>query len=214
MSLLIAAVFAFGGAPMSDEIRAIREAGGAIRKRSETRFIAPGARPAILLEGAALTFEGRELALGGPVAGWKKVIGGAPACRRSAGGGDICVWDALGLRVETDPARLAVRAFTLYFAVPAAAGAASSAALRVDPADVAPARPFGGYFALDGFGIDAKAKFWEMRDNAGGERALRCGILDCTRPAGRFGPDAMFLQLDGRDETGTIKQLTLASASR
>lgn len=73
-------------------------------------------------------------------------------------------------------------------------------------------RAFSGYLELDGFGIDSKAKFWEVQSETRDRRKLTCGLRECSHPGGAFGKNAnIFLILNGNSDQATLRQFSISA---
>jgi hypothetical protein len=81
--------------------------------------------------------------------------------------------------------------------------------------DSKPKKPFPGYFELDGVGIDAKSKFWEIEKKIESRRNLRCDPNDCSHPHGYFSDSAsIFMRLNRTDEYGEIYEFGIGGQAK
>ncbi len=181
-------------------LSAAAKAVGVTKDLGEVRKVPRGASPEILLQDDALLIDGKALKLGQRLEDWDKVL---PGKRRCEGGKVIraCVWDAVGFRVTTqfaNPKRIS--SVKVFLTLPDPEGYTV----------MLPAKPFGGYVELDGFGIDAQTKFWEVRQSARQDRNIRCGLRECVSPHGALGQNtSIYFGLSEHNEHGTVTAFEL-----
>lgn len=189
----------------------------AVKNLGAPRQVKKGNTPEIILEKGKIFFNGKELKFGQSVENWKEIISGTPRCLGK--GMTLCIWDDFGLNVGTDhgsPQR--VRFFNLQMSISEIdrnIGRANYPDGRSagEPPDLMPHQVFRGYLELDGFGIDAETKFWEIQSGANPDRRLHCGMFDCSHPAGAFGENVhIYLVLDGRGEHDRLREFSLNAA--
>lgn len=163
------------------------------------RTVQRGAKPEIVLSGDRVMFNGRQLRLGEAIETWDDVLPGQRRCETGPNPAS-CVWDEIGLQAVLDfrnPGR--VKAFYVFLRLPETMDTAFE-----------PQKPFPGYLELDGFGIDARTAFWEVRKSADPKRNIRCGLRDCAMPKGAFGKGVgIYFDLSTPDEMGTVSVLQL-----
>ncbi len=174
----------------------------------QPRIIARGARPAIEVRNDKIFVNERALSLGAPLEIWLKAIPSTPRCDASKGDATLCIWDTLGIAIGTSPTSPTITKFL-------------NVSVNLEPADpLFPDRPrpfrpkqaFPGYLELDGYGIDAKTQFWEIRAKADPKRNLRCGSRDCSHPHGGFSDKAnLYLRLNGATENSTLYEFTISA---
>lgn len=207
------------GAHLWNEIqRKAAQAVGAAKDFGQPRVVKRGAKPEIILKDSSLSVDG-DLKFGSPIEVWKKKLGGEPRCRGEAPRMSICVWDTLGLEVGTnDGSSPTVEFLVVHLSIPTKDPAEALFKTNADGTPSAPSiewrprNPFAGYLELDGFGIDAETKFWEIRSSVNPARNLRCGVLDCSFPHGSFGEHGLLaLYLAGRDEYSTVMHFRIDS---
>lgn len=172
------------------------------------RVVARGARPAIEVRNAKIFVNERVLSLGDPLDAWLKAVPSTPRCNSSKSDATLCIWDDLGIAVGTSPTNPTIAKFL-------------NVSVNLEPADpLFPDRPrpfrpkqaFPGYLELDGYGIDAKTQFWEIRAKADPKRNLRCGSRDCSHPHGSFSDKAnLYLRLNGATENSTLYEFTISA---
>lgn len=183
------------------------EQAGAVKDFGEPRFVARGAKPEIIVQGDSFYINGKHLKIGDSLLLWKSALGGGSRCKKQ----DLvvsCMWDQLGVEVGAYPD-----------APDLTSGIQIS--LNLEPTDPLFPRPrpsylvthpFSGYLELDGYGIDAQTKFWEIRASVDPKRNLRCNPRDCSHPHGRFSDTAnLYLRLNSASEYGNLYELSISS---
>lgn len=184
----------------------------AIENYGRPRQIPRGAKPEIIIKGTQIFIDGKNISIGLPIDIWKKTIPGHARCislRKSI----RCDWDVLGITVMTDGDMVDV--FTLHFNKadwgPYAEELPDGTPIRPS-LDHRPAQTFPGYFEFDGYGIDSKTRFWEIRASVNAHRNLRCDLFgNCGSPHGRFSDDAsLYLTLTNTSENGRLEEFTIA----
>ena len=181
----------------------------------EPRKVMRGSYPEIVLKGGRIFFNEKELSFGGSLEAWKKVLGGSPRC--SGTGMTLCIWDNLGLDIGTSHAdNRNVKFFNIQINLPSndmrsgGSGDPENGSANQLP-DLRPHHVFSGYLELDGVGIDAKTKFWEIRSGSIGNGRLHCGLHDCSNPSGPFSEHSnIYLTLDGRGESDRLLEFGLS----
>ena len=193
----------------------VRTSADAIKSSVEPRKVRRGAKPELIIRGHLVTYDGRPLELGKSIAEWRNVIGGSP--RRSPEQQSVYVWDELGLQVLTAKSDGRVTQLAVFVNLePKDSGQDlfttnpdGSPAKKVP--DLRPLKSFSGYLELDGYGIDAKSRFSEIRRSADPARRLKCGTLDCSHPVGVLGEDGagIYLRLAGGREDDVLYEFTI-----
>ena len=183
------------------------------------RQVNRAAKPEIIIKDSQLFYNGKELVLGASLAEWQKILG-----KHSRTGQDrpaiLYIWDELGLQVLTgQPAEELgkVEQIKIYLLKnPIYEGmyreTHSPDGKPLPPyVDRAPKKTFSGYLELDGFGIDAKTEFRELRAAAKPSRKLKCGNLDCSTPSGGLGGNSgvITLHLNRRSDRGNINEFVI-----
>ena len=182
---------------------------GAVKDYGKPRVVARGAKPEIVIKGSKFYIDGTDLRIGDSLALWKAILGGGERCQM----GDLvfaCIWDQLGIQVEA-PRNTPNRTSGIEIS------------LNLEPPDPLFPRPrppwfpkqaFPGYLELDGYGIDAQTKFWEIRASADPKRNLRCNPRDCSHPHGRFADTGnIYLRLNSTSEYGNVYELSIGTGS-
>ena len=182
-----------------------QEHAGEVKDWGKPRVVARGPKPEIVIKGDQIFIGGTQLKAGESLARWKAVIGGGARCEGSDS--ISCIWDQLGIEVGTyknSPNLVSGMQITL----------------NIEPQDplfprprpeYLPKHPFPGYLELDGFGIDAQTKFWEIRSSSDPTRNLRCNSRDCSHPHGRFSDTAnLYLRLNSKREDGNVYEFTIS----
>jgi hypothetical protein len=194
---------------------------GAIEDYGKPRIVARGAKPEIIIKGDQITINGQPVGIGKSIEIWKRAMPGKPRCEKEYMD-VICEWDGLGIKVYArSGGELAVLEFKTFLnlqrreAWDIPATSAPDGTKILPPNKYQPSQSFPGYLELDGFGIDAKTKFWEIRANADPKRNLRCDPRDCSHPHGGFSNKAnLYLRLNKADEYGNLYEFTIAADPR
>jgi len=190
------------------------KASGAVKDYGTPRQVPKGGKPVLIVKDGHISFNGKSLVLGGPVADWKRTIGAGSVC-----GGDtlvtVCKWDGIGIEIGSGikkPNR--VEFINIFFNE-----APQKSQIKLPEVDIhgKPVPPpwevtgfFAGYFELEGYGIDRRTKFWEIRASVPRKHDLRCGLRDCSHPLGMLKNDVgIGMVLNRNDEYGELWQLSL-----
>jgi len=199
-------------------VRKAEEVSGSVKSFGEPRVVPKGAKPEIIIKGTQIAYDGTELKIGDSFARWRAVLPPNSRCSDETREPVFCAWHSLALTVGTDLSnRTRVTYFNLYLNIEPKDPAE---ALFTSNPDGSPAKPlpdwshkqpFPGYLELDGFGIDSKTEFWEIRAQADRKRNLRCGLRDCSHPHGGFSNSAnLYLRLNRNDEHGNVYEFSIA----
>ena len=189
-------------------------AAGAIKEYGEPRMVKRGATPELILRADKIYFNLKPLHIGADVSKWIDVLGKK---YRVSPYGTSLIWDEHGISLVTDEAnKKTVVQITVYLNKRPKDPLDGLVTHRPDGTpvepiyDIQPSNPFSGYLELDGFGIDAKTKFWEIAKYVDPTRNLRCGLRDCTHPHGSFSSIAnIYMRLNSKDEYGEIYELAI-----
>ena len=192
------------------------EEAGVIKDYGKPRIVPKGGKPEIIIKGDQIFINGKSVAISQPINEWKKVLPKTAVCRERVR--VTCKWESLGIEVSTQSiSNTAIYDFTIYFNLEPPDPYAGLVTHRPDGTPVAPKKdyrpkhPFPGYFELDGYGIDAKTEFWEIRASVDPERELRCGVRDCSHPHGGFSDKAsLYLRLNRANEYGNLYEFTIS----
>lgn len=180
------------------------------------RVVPRGGWPEIILSGPSIRVNGQSVEIGGTLDSWKKAL---PSQHHCTGGRvrTVCVWRELGLEVATQSARnQSVLDVSVHLALSSDTTSTPAESGSSDDEGVSqgPTRAFPGYLELDGYGIDARTKFSELRARAKPDRNLRCGLRDCSHPHGLFNDNAsLYLQLNRADQQGNIVVFTVSGTA-
>ncbi|SEN37491.1 hypothetical protein SAMN05428959_1011422 [Duganella sp. CF517] len=187
-----------------------------LKQLGTPRIVSKGRKPEIIIKDEFIYFNGKKLFMGASLQAWKNGLAGSPRCSKD--GIVICVWEEYGLQLGTgegkDPK---VKFINIYLSFVDEDGKdlgrenypGGKAALPTDDWQVHEAFP--GYLELDGYGIDANSKFWEIKAGTKNKRELRCGIKDCATPRGAFGDRGeLQFRLNGSRETSTIRKFSVS----
>lgn len=176
------------------------KATGSIKDWGTPRTVPRGTAPEIILDGGQVIIGGKRLEVGQSFDKWAAVLPGKRRCddlERPA----ACVWDDLGISIVLwHKDRKIVQEVNISLVDPEPS----------TPNVIQPLKRFPGYIELDGFGIDAQTKFWEVRKMAKKERNLKCGLRDCVMPHGAFGAGSwIYFELVNHSESGTVKRISI-----
>lgn len=172
-----------------------------------------------MIKGSQITFEGKVLRIGEPLSRWKQVLPQDRRCSEESAGTAFCIWPSLALDVGTDHRdRSRVQSFTVHLNLEPKDPYAGLVTQLPDGTPIKPQpdwshkKAFPGYLELDGFGIDAMTKFWEIRSRADPKRKLRCGLRDCSHPMGLLGESVkLYLRLNRNDEQGNVYEFNVTA---
>jgi hypothetical protein len=190
-----------------------QEQAGAGKNYGKPRVVARGARPEIVVKGSQVIVNGNALAVGvSDLNEWRGSLG--PESRHETGTYVLYLWDRLGITLVTNADGNKITQFDVALNlepkepwIPTRPDGSS----KSEPPDYRPKSPFPGYLELDGHGIDAKTKFWEIRASADPKRNLRCNPRDCSHPHGRFSDSAnLYLRLNSATEYGNLYEFTIS----
>ena len=200
----------------SEVLKKAAQGSGGFKHYGKPRIVAKGAKPEIILKEKSIYINGKPVAIGQTIEAWKKALPGKAICDTSSPR-VRCVWDDLGIDIVTvSDKNLAVSQFQIYFNRKQRepwtyATTRPDGTPATPPKDDRPKHPYPGYFELDGFGIDAKTLFWEIRSAANPSRQLRCDLRSCSHPHGAFNDEAgLYLRLNRADEYGAVYELILS----
>ena len=192
-----------------------KEQAGAVSIAGKPRIVAKGPKPEIIIHGAHISIDGMSVAIGAPIETWKKALPQKPRCRQDSIR-TMCVWDELGIQLLTQTEKnSAVLDFTIYQSLetlPPWSGQRPDGSPIKAPPDHRPKNAYPGYLELDGYGIDAKTEFWEIRASVAPWRNLRCGTRDCSHPRGTHDNTTnLYLRLNGTSDRSTLYEFTLSA---
>ena len=179
----------------------------AIKTFGELRVVKRGKTPELLLTEKGVYFNDNFLRLGDSMTLWRKVLKGTPRCSGEKPVPEYCVWDALGIALMghggTKDAVFQLKVYINlevdpYEGLVTHSPDGTPLAPRID---WSPKQAFSGYLELDGYGIDAVSKLWEIRAAIEPKRNVTCGLRDCASAKGVLGKDKrLFLSpKDGRE---------------
>lgn len=207
------------GERLNSAFEKVAKAVGAAKEYGTPRKVARGAQPEIVLKDGTILFNGRPLVLEQPLAEWQKIIGKGGVCSPKREPIAWCKWDARGIEIVGSINRpLEVKQLKVRFNRDPEEGLYD---LRARDANGKPIDPvwqskgiYPGFLEFDGFGIDRRTEFWEIRTSVDRQHGLRCGLRDCHQPLGAFGPNAnIYMRLTTNDEYGALRELAITSDS-
>jgi hypothetical protein len=222
---LAPATWADGDHPLRDAwnraLKKSAEKASEIENLGKPRVVKRGAKPEIIIKGETITIDGKMVAIGGTLDSWKNALPGTPSClagdtqKRLQG---LCDWNNLGITLSTSPSNLKlVSGIAIYVNLEPPDPYANLVRTLPNgkpappPQKTHPDHAFPGYLELDGYGIDAKTEFWEVRRSVDAKRNLHCGTLDCSHPGGYFSDLAsLYLRLNSTSEHGNIYEISIS----
>lgn len=148
----------------------------------QTRKVPPGATPELILRKNQLSYNGRPLTLGSSLDAWRQVLGPETACDGDYSKYGIHCWNNLGIWVHTSREH-GNRVDLLEVFFNQKPDPFSDYGPGISPFDGKPVAPginnyhnhlFDGYLELDGAGVDAKTRVWEVADLASGQYTYLC----------------------------------------
>lgn len=186
-----------------------------IKNFGRPRIVKKGAKPNIILKDEKIFFNEKQLVFGQSLESWKKIIGKDARCSVWKGKPLSCKWDEFGISVgSTYDNPGIVNHITIFFQKDVDTFNAASNALEDGKPIILskdPKKMFSGYFEMDGFGIDNKTKYWEIKNSIEGKRKLGCGFRDCANPRGIYGDDIeLYLTMNRGDEYGELYRIELS----
>lgn len=189
---------------------------GAVKSYGKPRVVARGAKPEIIINRAQISIDGKVVAMGASMSSWRAVLPGSPRCTSEKNSGVLCAWDQLGIEVGSEFRAPKVSKYLIISLnkeeLPPWNPQMPDGSIKPAPPDLRPQNVFSGYLQLDGYGIDAQTKFWEIRASADPKRNLRCNSRDCSHPHGRFSDKAnLYLRLNSATEYGNVYELTISA---
>jgi hypothetical protein len=195
-----------------------QKATGVIRDYGQPRSVKHGATPEIILSRENIRFNGRPLRLGASIDEWYEILG---RNHRDYPYFNTSTWDDLGIILVMDSVdKKTVIQISIYVNLEPKDPYAGSVTHRPDGTPVKPTydskpkKPFSGYLELDGVGIDAKTKLWEIRKQVGADRNITCN-LDCSHPLGHFSDSAdLFMRLNSGNESGEIYEFGIGGQAK
>ncbi|NGZ84942.1 DUF7738 domain-containing protein [Duganella aceris] len=187
----------------------------AVKDYGLPRKIAKVGKPALILKDGRISLNDRRLVLGDSMQSWKKIIGDGSVCGEQKWP-KWCKWEALGIAIGTSMKRDdRVEYVTVYLNKDPSQNEVDFPDLDKNGKPVP--HPwiveglFPGYLELDGFGIDRKTQFWEIRSSVNRTRDLRCGLRDCSHPVGALSETVgIFIKLTGNHERAELRELSLS----
>ncbi len=203
------------GEKLGNAIEKAAKATGAIKDDGPPRKIARQGGPMLVLKDGKIYFNEKNLALGESMQSWKKIIGAGSVCGEKQWP-QWCKWDALGIVIGTSMKKNdRVEYLTVYLNNKPSENELNFPELAKHGKPVAHpwvvARTFPGYFEFDGYGIDRKTKFWEIRSSVNRVRQLRCGLRDCSNPIGALNETVgIYMKLAGRSEYDALQEINLS----
>lgn len=189
---------------------------GAIKQYGKPRVVAHGAKPEIIISGPQISIDGKVVAIGASMSSWRAVLPGEPRCTSANNTDVLCTWDDLGIEVGSAFRTPKVSKYLIISLnkedLPPWNPQMPDGSIKSAPPDLRPKNTFSGYLQLDGYGIDAQTKFWEIRASADPKRNLRCNSRDCSHPHGGFSNKAnLYLRLNSTTEYGNVYELTISA---
>lgn len=190
---------------------------GAIKDYGKPRRVAGGAKPEIVIKEGDIQIDGKAVAFGANLSEWTRALPKNRRCLSKKNDLTLCLWDDIGIAVGTSLRHpTLVKFIAIYLNAeerPPWDPRLPDGSTMPAPPDYRPKGLFHGYLELDGFGIDAKTKFWEIRTAANPERNLRCNPRDCSHPHGRFNDKAnLYLRLTKATEDGELYELSISAS--
>jgi hypothetical protein len=192
---------------------------GAITTYPAPRHVKRSAKPEIIIKDSSISFDGKLLEFGRPLASWKNILKRKPRCDKT--GIEWCVWEDLGLEVHASKEdKFGVGTIIIKISIPENFTKETpmlypdGSPYKPPEADWLARHPFTGYLEIDGFGIDKETKFWELQSSIDTHRNLSCGLKSCEFPSGIFGPGSIIaLHLNGESESATIEEIEIYTLS-
>lgn len=171
--------------------------------------------PSLTIQSGSVMYASQSLVLGQDIKTWSEIIGGRP--RGIPDQPAVFIWDDLGLEVLTDwkdPSK--VVQLTIYLNLEPQNEVTNLVATKPDGSplerrsNLRPNKPFSGRLVLDGFVVDAKTRFSDIRAHADPSRRLRCGLRDCSHPGGALNDSTVIsLRLTGTRDTERVYELVI-----
>jgi hypothetical protein len=166
-----------------------------------------------------IRFNGRPLRLGATIDEWNEILGRNH--RDDSGYSTTSTWDDLGIELLMDHRnKKTVIQISIYVNLEPKDLYAGLVTHEPDGTPVKPSydskpkKPFPGYLELDGVGIDAKTKLWEIRKQVGADRNITCN-LDCSHSLGHFSNSAdLFMRLNSGNESGEIYEFRIGGQAK
>jgi len=195
------------------------EAASTVKNVGKPRVVPKGAKPEIVLKKDQIWIDGKLVAIGQPFQAWENALADKLKCSVPKPKNDIryCVSDRLGIALGSSMRNTkVVKFFKIYVNLEqlhpyGVATHRPDGTPRPPPVDTRPKHSFPGYLELDGYGIDAKSQFWEIRAGSDPWRELRCGLRDCAHPHGAFSETAtLYLRLNSSTEHGNVYEFTIS----
>jgi len=188
---------------------------GAVKDYGKPRVVARGAKPEVIIRRDQIFIDGKPAAIGASMSSWRTMLRGNPRCSSEKKSGVLCAWDDLGIEVGSSFRTPKISNYLIISLnlepkepwIPLR----PDGSIKTEPLDYRPKNPFPGYLELDGYGIDAQTKFWEIRTSADSKRNLRCNPRDCSHPHGGFSDNAnLYLRLNSATEYGNVYEFTIS----
>lgn len=186
---------------------------GAVKDYGKPRVVARGGQPEVVVQGSQVLVNGKSLTIGtSSINDWRAVLG--PESRSETGTYAIYLWDRYGIALSAQEKRNTVTQLEISLNLEPKEPwipLRPDGSTKAEPPDYRPKNPFPGYLQLDGYGIDAQSKFWEIRASADPKRNLRCNSRDCSHPHGGFSNTAnLYLRLNSATEYGNVYEFTIS----
>lgn len=190
---------------------------GLIKSYDKPRIVEKGAKPEIIIKGDQIIINGEKIAIGEPVSRWRAILG--PESRKEEGLSSTYFWEQLGLKLWVRGKSNRVTTLDVFLNLEPKEPwepLLPDGSTMPEPPDFRPKKAFSGYLELDGYGIDAKTKFWEIRESSSSKRNLRCGTWpdDCSHPHGGFNKNAdLYFRLNGPTENNSVYEFSISGDS-
>jgi hypothetical protein len=196
-------------AQLLDELwRKGSEVVGAVVDYGKPRIVAKGAKPELIIDGESIEFNGNIIKFGDSLKKWKEILASPARCTEDKLAAE-CTWDNLGIQAGTENGgnKNNVKYINIHINQRPPDFPTNS------PSYYSPKNPFPGYLELDGFGIDAKTQFWEIRSSVNPKRNMRCGLRDCSHPGGGSTDgkgSSIYMILNSKDDHGNIYEFSVS----
>lgn len=199
-----------------EAVHEAKHAVGGIKEPGQPRIVKKGMTPELIISGEQITYNGKPLVMGANLRDWEDILG-HPSRRDDIKPPALLVWDELGFDVMGDK-KNKVTQIKIYVNKrpkdPYGEMTVRPDGTPVEPSiDFSPKKAFSGYLEMDGFGIDAETKFWEVVKTANSNRNIHCPLRDCSHPGGSMGENSgsIYFILNRGDENGNIYEMSISS---
>jgi hypothetical protein len=193
-----------------------KAAGRKIVDSGKPRSVQRRAKPELIIRRGVIAFNGKRLKLGSSIAEWEKTLG--KSSRLTEGGSSINTWDELGIITYRLPGRSDVVEADIFLNR-APRHPILDQREHVGPdgktyslgPDFRPTQMFPGYLELDGAGIDAQTKVWEVNALAKRKRKFTCSMnLHSCHAATEDEQYTLDFATDNMKDEGTIYRLSIS----